>query len=284
LPAQRILINGQLFEVRQNLYDFLIAAQQHAFSGAFWIDQICIDQDNVPEKNHQVTMMASIYKRALKVVVWLGGLTEEQEAIMPYIELRMLAEYGGGPTVTIETQGGGTYGPSLSTVIEFFQNPYWTRMWIVQELVTSQDFTAYGARNSISGWALRCFAVWLDDHVPARENTQLMSPHVNYLLTRAPNGSARYLLSDLFYHLSQGQCWDLKDRLYSLRALLTNGTSVVIDYSKPVTDVLLDAVRLIGRETTARTGLHAIAAVGTTSGMAAHVLACDLPKAMGLGT
>lgn len=60
LPKHRILINNQLFEVRQNLHDFLMATQQYTLSEEFWIDQICIDQENILEKNHQVSMMASI--------------------------------------------------------------------------------------------------------------------------------------------------------------------------------------------------------------------------------
>jgi hypothetical protein len=38
----------------------------------FWIDQICIDQDNDEEKNHQVAMMGRIYKSANSVITYLG--------------------------------------------------------------------------------------------------------------------------------------------------------------------------------------------------------------------
>ena len=38
----------------------------------FWIDQICIDQDNVKEKSHQVKHMSSIYRSAQSTVIWLG--------------------------------------------------------------------------------------------------------------------------------------------------------------------------------------------------------------------
>src|SRR4051812_27259922 len=38
----------------------------------FWIDAVCIDQSNVYERNHQVSLMADIYKGASRVLVWLG--------------------------------------------------------------------------------------------------------------------------------------------------------------------------------------------------------------------
>lgn len=39
-----------------------------------WLDQIFIDQRNVGEKNHQVFRMASIYKNAVSLIVWLFGV------------------------------------------------------------------------------------------------------------------------------------------------------------------------------------------------------------------
>ncbi|KAL8963950.1 MAG: hypothetical protein Q9183_004820, partial [Haloplaca sp. 2 TL-2023] len=41
-----------------------------------WVDSICIDQDNVPEKNRQVGLMGRIYRRAECVLIWLS---EEEE-------------------------------------------------------------------------------------------------------------------------------------------------------------------------------------------------------------
>jgi heterokaryon incompatibility protein (HET) len=43
----------------------------------FWIDAICINQNDVAERDHEVRRMAKIYKLADRVVVWLGlGDTE----------------------------------------------------------------------------------------------------------------------------------------------------------------------------------------------------------------
>lgn len=38
----------------------------------FWIDAICIDQQNMAERNHEVKRMGTIYKMARRGVVWLG--------------------------------------------------------------------------------------------------------------------------------------------------------------------------------------------------------------------
>ncbi|KAH8730327.1 heterokaryon incompatibility protein-domain-containing protein, partial [Phaeosphaeriaceae sp. PMI808] len=38
----------------------------------FWIDAICIDQQNMSEKSHQLPRMTNIYENAYSVCVWLG--------------------------------------------------------------------------------------------------------------------------------------------------------------------------------------------------------------------
>jgi hypothetical protein len=42
----------------------------------FSIDAICIDQQNVKERNHQVQQMSAIYSTATEVIAWLGHYPE----------------------------------------------------------------------------------------------------------------------------------------------------------------------------------------------------------------
>lgn len=39
-----------------------------------WIDALCINQEELPEKGRQVAMMKDIYKHANEVRIWLGKL------------------------------------------------------------------------------------------------------------------------------------------------------------------------------------------------------------------
>jgi hypothetical protein len=43
-----------------------------------WIDQICIDQETTEEKNHQVSMMSSIYSNASRVITYFGPACEDR--------------------------------------------------------------------------------------------------------------------------------------------------------------------------------------------------------------
>lgn len=48
----------------------------------YWVDSLCIDQDNVRNRNEHVTCMKAIYGRACAVVVWLGqGEERDKNAV-----------------------------------------------------------------------------------------------------------------------------------------------------------------------------------------------------------
>lgn len=67
-----ILCNDQPFSVVLNLMDALEQLRTSGYEGYIWIDAICIDQQNVGERNAQVLLMGDIYSSALEVIIWLG--------------------------------------------------------------------------------------------------------------------------------------------------------------------------------------------------------------------
>ena len=91
-PRGVITVNGDPFVIRMNLLHLLDAIRsgpvpqtylEHGVSSQllyrdlhdiwFFCDQICIDQTNVEEKNHQVAMMGRIYSTAHETVALLGA-------------------------------------------------------------------------------------------------------------------------------------------------------------------------------------------------------------------
>ncbi|PVH81632.1 HET-domain-containing protein, partial [Cadophora sp. DSE1049] len=70
----KIWLNGILFPVRQNLLCALrvLRASGDTIKLPIWIDALCIDQQNVSERGHQVDMMGVIYRGAQHVIAWLG--------------------------------------------------------------------------------------------------------------------------------------------------------------------------------------------------------------------
>lgn len=93
-----VYLNGHKVEVRQNLHSFLRHARCDADApgrhkahdarlteiewreryldpksntlGHFWVDALCIDQNNIPEKNLQVSKMKDIYEGAKRKLLF----------------------------------------------------------------------------------------------------------------------------------------------------------------------------------------------------------------------
>jgi hypothetical protein len=58
--------------ITQNLATALPYLRLEDRPRVLWIDAICIDQQNLDERSHQVRRMSDIYTMATRVVVWLG--------------------------------------------------------------------------------------------------------------------------------------------------------------------------------------------------------------------
>lgn len=89
VSPRTIRLKGKLLQVRKNLWDFLdVLSSGRCFDGLrdctgttdadststtrpalfFWIDALCIDQDNNGERNHQVQQMGKIFANAQFVI------------------------------------------------------------------------------------------------------------------------------------------------------------------------------------------------------------------------
>ncbi len=64
---------GSPFPVTINLKAALRALRQRKKVRVLWVDAVCINQADIPEKNVQVPLMSRLYSGADSVIVWLGA-------------------------------------------------------------------------------------------------------------------------------------------------------------------------------------------------------------------
>ncbi|KAF2812030.1 uncharacterized protein BDZ99DRAFT_383924, partial [Mytilinidion resinicola] len=57
--------------INENLQEAIPWLSWHCRTGYLWIDQICINQISINERNHQVKIMGKIYSHGKRVLVWL---------------------------------------------------------------------------------------------------------------------------------------------------------------------------------------------------------------------
>lgn len=77
-PTQTIFCADRRLRITRNcesaLRHFRPASQSQ--SRLLWVDSICINQSNMPERSNQVRLMGEIYKGASRVLVWLENDNE----------------------------------------------------------------------------------------------------------------------------------------------------------------------------------------------------------------
>lgn len=80
LHPHKVVINGRTCQVLESIYPILALmcdAPDVKKDIWFWIDSLCINQDNVHERSEQVALMGTLYQRAYRTLVWLGEDTPD---------------------------------------------------------------------------------------------------------------------------------------------------------------------------------------------------------------
>lgn len=219
-----ITINGKPFIVRKNLWEFLKSASDLAAGSqvtgidiprvpvsSLWIDALCINQDNMQEKNQQVQQMGEIYEKAQFVVSWLGDNHEV-----------------------------GLFLKSLSTEIDrtttFCRNTYWQRAWVTQEVAKAQNilFLAGGESADLS--------VLIP---PVEEYTQRFNrSHFPALFDILDRKEQCTLLENL-WRFRERQCFDQRDRIYSLLSISQVDAGIVVDYTQSAEKLAMTVLRTL---------------------------------------
>jgi hypothetical protein len=78
-PGQKrpVYCDGKILHVTTNCEAAMRQLRLKEESRMLWVDAICIDQDCIEERNHQVGIIGGIYRSAKCVLIWLGEATIE---------------------------------------------------------------------------------------------------------------------------------------------------------------------------------------------------------------
>ncbi|KAL8634975.1 MAG: hypothetical protein Q9228_007488 [Teloschistes exilis] len=107
----------------------------------FWIDFICINQNDPHDKSKQVALMGNIYSSALCVIAWLDPTEEGELAISCVGELGdhflrcERTQVTPTPQAIYELPGWSKGSPKWKAINHLLDCPYFGRVWVLQELV-----------------------------------------------------------------------------------------------------------------------------------------------------
>jgi hypothetical protein len=220
-----IFINGNRFSVYKNLLRFLSHAKllQHKLDGPFWIDAICIDQDDNTERTQQVQFMPRIYSTAREILVWLGPQYASSELVMKVFAKAAPLNKAASRFWRILSSPSGLALASLCN------RPYWSRLWIFQEVSLAQDIILICGNQIIPWDQFHSFLYMVPDGKPTgrcRDNLQyrniLASPAAAIVekITASLSDVTLWEIMSTTQHL---HCSELRDMIYALLGVVAKG-------------------------------------------------------------
>ncbi|KAL8393700.1 hypothetical protein RB595_003439 [Gaeumannomyces hyphopodioides] len=160
--AHAITVDGTPLRVTAAVAAMLpvLAPDAGAEPRRFWIDSICINQDDPLEKDQQIPLMRTIYRGAQKVVAYLG---DSPDAALAADFVPRLAVALAEQAAVLMMRGGfhaidghlDSFEPAAlpgqvhdwRALLKLLVDPYWSRTWIIQETVLAREIELlYGGR------------------------------------------------------------------------------------------------------------------------------------------
>jgi hypothetical protein len=259
---RQILINGKLLSVRENLYNFMrVARSKYANpKQTFWIDALCIDQDSVYEKNHQVAQMGSIYANAAEVISWLGFSQSIGRAFAFGLEMSKDPRRDGYDSNRKQLlkwfdrnkQTNGQLKRDWFTVVD---DQYWTRAWITQEILLAQNLKFLVNDLEVTPMQIARFVLRHLRYINNLEGnasidtenwdskTHVFEDYIYSVCHREPRLHAGKLIS-YFTRLPGRQSYHFHDKVYSLLSLASDASSIKVDYRVSRSELLYQVMSI----------------------------------------
>ena len=274
--SDHVICHGKVLYVTQILYEALRTLRRGTASRLLWIDQLCINQEDVIERNSQVRLMRLIYNRADLVIAWLG--LEDDYTAAAFQLVQTIFEKHVSPDLSLDAEPeaiwdkqqmdamGLPHFPSFpwEALARFFERPYFRRTWVVQEVVVASDiiircgsfsisweYVEYIARSLLAtGWIRALKKVYGSNCIPNYVQT-ISNIKASFSELKGGPGIPLSLLLNASRRFG---ATDPRDKAIALVGLadhrsLGSSATAVLDYSKSVEDLYTEVTgHLIKRE------------------------------------
>ncbi|KAM0462344.1 hypothetical protein ACHAPV_003818 [Trichoderma viride] len=258
---KHIIVNGKILAVTKNLHQALQQLRGKVQDRILWIDAICIDQENEKERGHQVQQMGEIYKRADRVLFYLGESNLEVDAFMDTINMvgKFSLNYPCRRWTSNDERWEVVWTSAVQAVLgnpsprqiailqqgyrDLLERSWFRRVWILQEVANARAGLVLCGSKAAKPWLLqvvqKLLAVAPDEHCqavidvmpgPWRSSSWWNNGQDLYTLLSRFGGSEATEPCDLIYAL-RGMSSDAKD-----------APDLYPDYTKPEEELVRDTV------------------------------------------
>lgn len=245
-PAQSVITMGdkrEPFLISPHLWNALRRIRKSKKDRLLWIDALCIDQDNLRERNHQIVLMRRIYSAATRTLIWLG----DHDISRRTCERSFPDENGTELTLCMQPELGQMEHPlavqDLHADLLSLQrhnnssgkaDVWWRRLWVVQEFRFSRlPCSVYIGPHAVK-WD-HFYAICLDPESPLALSNPLAP--FSGLRDHTPTSLTQLLTMTSAFH-----CSDPRDRVFALLGLAEEAAKQLnADYGRSIIRVLEDA-------------------------------------------
>jgi hypothetical protein len=197
-----------------------------------WIDAICLNQADNEEKAVQVQLMDEIYRYARKMHIWLGdGDDADAVAVFQFIQCGLIQKTPPeDPDERYTRRPRFAENPMLlsmlsrapfSSVEKLLRLPWFQRRWVIQEAALSSATTVHWGSRKTS-WNLLLAGLRM---LEFRAVAQVDSSTLEILRTTCALGVPHRNILDLLWEHHAAECFDPRDRLFSLFSLAKDVTN-----------------------------------------------------------
>ncbi|TKW51066.1 hypothetical protein CTA1_9465 [Colletotrichum tanaceti] len=214
-----------------------------------WADSICINQKDTEERVAQVMDMGTIYREAACVRIWLG-----EEARHSAVALSLLNNCDELQHDTEIMQRIIDDAEGVDGLTEVLSRPYWSRMWIFQEITLARRAIVHCGIFTADWWTLKRLDIiignpskWAGAHrggaVHGLRKAFMNIAHL--IIPFAELGS----IDNVLFPTSQLEATDDRDKLFALVGVCNIGDYLMVDYFKSTRETYADFTRCFSQST-----------------------------------
>jgi len=230
----------------------------------FWIDAICINQDDHRERSEQVRRMGEIFSNADRVIAWLGrssGTSRLAMSTMAHLGSRIVVSKDSfvlpHPDCADSEMAWHDMNRKLpydeatwSAIQDLWQRQWFERMWVVQEIQLANSKSIIQCGHDIVPWPrFRDAVIHLSS---GRTGTPKSFNAAAYNVWSLCDGVRDATLEILLLRTATRKCSDDRDRIYGILSIAPPwlGRELVPDCALSLMDVYKTVFLLHTRNTT----------------------------------
>lgn len=239
--------------LRPNLASALRYLRYSDETRVLWIDAICINQEDIEERNEQVKRMTNIYTLAQRVIAWLGEESNNSKqalSTLRHIGRQLEATKRGrliaAPNATEPHLWRNGFALSFDeqtfqALINFVERAWFYRIWCWQEIKLGSEHALLQCGGDTIPWStfwLSVLCLHNKDSLPSMRFRERCR-HIVFLKYHNEGHSLSNILD---ISRSKG-CANPRDKIYGLLGITPTyfSSNITVDYLRPVEDVYKEA-------------------------------------------